>query len=555
MSDEKLSWTPSAIVSIEGVDIATFLEYMGQVTSDFQDPDAIYNQMFSSLAFNYLNLGGGGNLFQIGGHLYGFRTDTWTYAFANGTTSIFENVCTTAVDFTQILTGQDLFNSVDLPPSTTTSSDPAITSAPSSDSANAAAADSASTSSTISSLAGYPSPVIIHPDGYVSGYFLPNSTIAVLAMQGFVDSTESDPLAAPFQQSVIEYFLNQSREAGMTKLIVDLQANGGGDIFSGFDAFTQLFPTLPPFGASRIRATPAADYMGEVFSATNIYNTSENTVYQFQSSLDMNNHAYSSWSQEENAVIYGDNFTQELRYNFSDIVTESGSGGINVTGYLGSANAQPQVFQSQDIVILYDGSCGSTCAVFSELMKAQGGVRSVAVGGRPQTGPMQGVAGSKGAQVYAYGDIAQIINSLPAALEDIIAQGISPPALPAPMYRLDPSGDFPLGDPTTMAQGTRFNLRNNMHDGDASFTPLQFQYEATNCRLFYTAADQYDITGLWERVADVAWGNGKCVAGSTINADDTFPKNAYDTVPFGKSAYSSVIQAYQPGLLSQKTDV
>jgi hypothetical protein len=46
--------------------------------------------------------------------------------------------------------------------------------------------------------------------------------------------------------------------------------------------------------------------------------------------------------------------------------------------------------------LLYDGFCASTCSIFSELMKNLGGVQSIAVGGRPQLGPMQGVGGVKG---------------------------------------------------------------------------------------------------------------------------------------------------------------
>lgn len=95
----------------------------------------------------------------------------------------------------------------------------------------------------------------------------------------------------------------------------------------------------------------------------------------------------------------------------------------------------------------------------------------------------------------------------------------------------------------------RFNLRNNMHDDDETFTPLQFQYEAANCRLFYTKEDIYDITGLWMRVQSVAWRGQPCVEGSAITDDDTMPAGAYDTVPFGNSALPNVELPAQPGLV------
>lgn len=36
------------------------------------------------------------------------------------------------------------------------------------------------------------------------------------------------------------------------------------------------------------------------------------------------------------------------------------------------------------------------------------------------------------------------------------------------------------------------------------------------------------------------WGDGTCVKGSSINADNSFPQGAYDTVPFGPLASSNV---------------
>jgi len=93
--------------------------------------------------------------------------------------------------------------------------------------------------------------------------------------------------------------------------------------------------------------------------------------------------------------IYGDNFTALLRDNFTDTTQQVGNDVI-VSGYANETDIAPQLFAAENIVLLFDGVCGSTCSIFTELMKAQGGVRSVSVGGRPTTGPMQSVAGSKG---------------------------------------------------------------------------------------------------------------------------------------------------------------
>ena len=181
-------------------------------------------------------------------------------------------------------------------------------------------------------------------------------------MQGFIDALEQDPEAAQLQQSTIKQFLALCKQQGATKLIVDLQTNPGGKIFSGFDAFQQLFPTIDPFGATRLRSTPMVNYFGAIFSEADNYSNSFNEWYQIQVNVDGDDQPFTSWSQEDPPdVIYGDNFTAELRYNPSSF---------------NNSDIAAQVFQSEDIVILYDGSCGSTCSIFSELMKSQGGVRS-----------------------------------------------------------------------------------------------------------------------------------------------------------------------------------
>jgi hypothetical protein len=178
-------------------------------------------------------------------------------------------------------------------------------------------------SQKVTSLQGYPTPVVIHPDGHVSGYFLNGTKAAALVMQGFIDADESDPDAMILQQYTIKTFLAKCKSARLENLIVDVQGNGGGDIFNGYDAFKQLFPTIEPFGASRFRATPLVNYMGTIFSGAGRYNLNENYVYQSQAELDMNGKPFENWRDESpNIEIHGDNFTEEVRYNPTDVITE-----------------------------------------------------------------------------------------------------------------------------------------------------------------------------------------------------------------------------------------
>lgn len=162
---------------------------------------------------------------------------------------------------------------------------------------------------------------------------------------------------------------------------------------------------------------------------------------------------------------------------------------------------------------------------------------------------MQGVAGSKGAQVLTYSTIADYITRLPNATAAYLHKDKTLPAYPPAEYIPNILDDPPLGSADTFFTHGRFNLRNAMHKEDETSTPLQFQYEASNCRLFYTKNDMYDVSGLWKRVEKVVWGGKSCVEDSSVEDDDTMPTGAYDTVPFSDSALPNIEQEAQPGLL------
>ena len=57
------------------------------------------------------------------------------------------------------------------------------------------------------------------------------------------------------------------------------------------------------------------------------------------------------------------------------------------------------------------------------------------------------------------------------------------------------------------------NVRDGLAPHDATNTPLQFVYQAADCRLWYTKAMTLDVRALWEAAADVAWRGGRCVVG------------------------------------------
>lgn len=148
-----------------------------------------------------------------------------------------------------------------------------------------------------------------------------------------------------------------------------------------------------------------------------------------------------------------------------------------------------------------------------------------------------------------FNTIASHIKALPDAQLSYLQKGLRLPDYPAAKYIPNVTAEAPLGSTSTLMSYGRFNLRNNMHDGDGTFTPLQFQYEAANCRLFYTKEDIYDISGLWRRVQSAVWRGQPCVEGSAITDNNTITSHPYDTVPFGSSALPNVELPAQPGLV------
>jgi hypothetical protein len=54
------------------------------------------------------------------------------------------------------------------------------------------------------------------------------------------------------------------------------------------------------------------------------------------------------------------------------------------------------------------------------------------------------------------------------------------------------------------------NSLNNLREGDETNTPLEFVYEAADCKLFYTRGTWSDPRALWKHAVDVQWRGGKC---------------------------------------------
>ncbi len=68
-------------------------------------------------------------------------------------------------------------------------------------------------------------------------------------------------------QSTVQEFIQQAQAAGMTKVVIDVQQNVGGQPLLAIDAFQRFFPNVEPFAGSRMRAHYAANVMGSTDTA------------------------------------------------------------------------------------------------------------------------------------------------------------------------------------------------------------------------------------------------------------------------------------------------
>lgn len=192
-----------------------------------------------------------------------------------------------------------------------------------------------------------------------------------------------------------------------------------------------------------------------------------------------------------------------------------------------------------------DGVCASACALFTEFMKTdapRGPVRQVVVGGRSQAGPMQGVGGVKGGQLAPMLELGIVLLSgitlSPQTLTDF-RDDFGRNTIPEVVEALNRS-----------STNAAINYRNSIREDDSSVTPLQYVYEAAECRIFYTPAMLGSQDALWQRVYGVAFGgeDGACVEGSTGHPsagagtdfeDVEVPENAASTVGIALSDVSN----------------
>ncbi|RKF73980.1 Peptidase S41 family protein ustP [Golovinomyces cichoracearum] len=541
----KISSAPSVVMKIDGIDATTFVTEL-MIQNNQHNPDAQYNMMMYGTAYDarFPDFGYRG-LFSLGGKLaYFYPGPTTTIHFENGTEKIYENYATVVDSFDGVTDGPSMYQKFCTGDRKKESNDilEAKTSPMPVKRIQSPLIDEKPFDS-------YPIPHIISSDRLISGYFLDSpdfNDVAVLVIFSF--QTES---VLQFQ-SLIQKLISDSKARGKTKIIIDLSSNSGGNILCGYDAFRQFFPHLEQPGLTRFRSHEALKIITKQISqrASNFSLNSTDpldyayyqTPFNFRFDLNETNEPFLTYEDKFNPRRFnGDEFTSNLRWDLEDpTMTSSTWGtGMNITGY-GDRKNFSQPFKSADIVLLHDGVCASTCAIFSDFMRNEAGVRSVAIGGRPNREIIEGIGGTKGANSYSFSSILKVTRqALDTGTPDQVASWESLTALT----------DLPITRSTDSAINVRdYILKANIDDG----IPAQFVYQPADCRIYFEPAMTIDTQAIWNKVASVVWGDANCVAGSMkTQARDSDDRSVYmktkNSRPHWEGGYSMITEMEMGG--------
>ena len=483
----------SVVTKINGVDASKYVLDTINTAGYNQDVDAAYNSMFFEKA-TYAVTGVKG-FFSAGGRIrYIYQGANTTFTFANGTALTLENKAAVKANMTGVIDGATYASK--------------FCSGSASDSAEAIAEVAAA--GDAAGVSGYPQPVISTKDGIVSGYYLAGDGldhVAVLALLAFENESPAE------FQAVAADFIREAKAAGKTKLVVDFQANGGGYLLQGYDFFRQLFPQIQEDGFSRWRENDGFLATAKIYSnavpGLNPYTSPDEDLinayiswFNYRYDLNLTRQPFKTFKNKFSPHVYKDTpYTALMRWNLSEPLKTTNTTfgiGIEITGYGTLAN-ETQPFAAEDIVLLYDGICASTCTTAAEFLRIQGGVKSVAMGGRPFKGPIQGVGGVKGAQSLSFADILSYTQSA-AALGGTPEQKAALARYTVlPMRR-------------SLAAGVNAQdsiLPGNVNEG----IPAQYIVEEADCRLYWTEEMIGDVTAVWKAAANAAFNGGKCAFG------------------------------------------
>jgi hypothetical protein len=337
---------------------------------------------------------------------------------------------------------------------------------------------------------GFPDPVAYLNDTYAWG-FLPDAEelqdVAILTVSSFETvyglNIDSEALA-----EFLGDFFQQATQANRTKLIVDLTGNLGGYEDGAFNLYQGLFPDLPPpvYGGP-VPATDARNLLGQEISYT--VQTVPNKQLEYISKYDSYNYAI-------DLQLDGSNFTSwEQKFG----PASEGPGGQPYTPYWRVDTKYDKFvppsprspFTVESTVLMSDGIVGSTASTFAELCILQGGIKTVAFGGRPGQDQMQFVGSTRSYETTQFLTLFQDIFS-------VFEEG----RLHTPEYYNNTVlGEFNTLPVVRTLGGDGLAIKLAQDPSDESGTPIAYKYQPADAHLPFTFANTMSAAAQWADAA------------------------------------------------------
>ncbi|KAI9925877.1 hypothetical protein MW887_005683 [Aspergillus wentii] len=505
----------SPVVKVDGEDAETFFKSQSMKAGN-QDPDALYNSVFHTFARGGIGSSTAAGTWTVSTVWPG--QSNYTFEFGNGTTRQAQTVAVPKSKSFDYGSGKEIFKDLCIPKKASSSS--AIASSSATPASSSSALLSATPTPTPSSgVSGMPAPttlpkaVVREPNNFVSGYFLnekDTQDVAVLLIPTFAVKT---PYLESFVNSTAK-FLKEAAAAGKKKLVIDVTGNGGGLVELGQILFKFLFPNAPIQNAGRFRFHEAINLMGKTYGYLD-YNDGPEDLMEIRILNGFARTAAVTPDQKRGFKTVSDLYGPHeiMGQNVSSLFSNNLTLTSETPGLAQDYDITAPLFKPENILLVTDGYCASTCTIFSENLKDQG-VKSLVFGGRPQDGPMQAIGGVKGSQA-AEQQTFDLFVSEAQGLQAASVENGEPLLTPEEMKRFNET----VPGLKDLALPGKFNVNlKNQYASEDSIVPLQFVYEAADCRLFYTAENILRPGTSWAKAARTFWGNGKCVAGSSDKA-------------------------------------
>ncbi|KAF1986366.1 hypothetical protein K402DRAFT_431331 [Aulographum hederae CBS 113979] len=323
-------------------------------------------------------------------------------------------------------------------------------------------------------------------------------------------------------------FLAEARRRRSTHLLIDLRSNNGGHseyaddllwnvLFPG--SHTNLVRRLPAHAAYEQRVRLA----GEEWAGRDRDDVerervrSHREIYAWPIMTRPDGRGFESFDEYYGPyeMYRGANFTAAADQDTSRVHDADGrvskGGGVDRTAEDLRDVERGPLFEAENIVMLTDGICSSACALFASSLHHTKSIRSIVLGGRlTPTGPMQALGGVKAGPVT----LLSHLHSL--ARHAYSTSSRSPQDAPA----LQNSALAAFVNASTVLHKSsvgRLNVANFYRGEGLREMPLQFLYEAADCRVWYTGEMVRGVEETWRGVAEAAWGRGgegRCVEGS-----------------------------------------